>query len=104
MSGRRVVARCVQPLPPVCRAAGLWSKPRVTVFAFAYSGEEEAFRTELRAWLAAHLPAEPVPDGEEERHRFLRAWQRSLAASHWVGIHWPHEYGGRGATLKEQII
>ena len=76
----------------------------MTVFAFAYSGEEEAFRTELRGWLAAHLPAEPVPDADEERHRFLRAWQRSLAAGRWVGIHWPREYGGRGATLKEQII
>jgi len=74
------------------------------VFAFAYSGEEEAFRTELRAWLAAHLPSEPVPVADEERHRFLRAWQRSLAAGRWVGIHWPREYGGRGATLKEQVI
>jgi len=67
-------------------------------------GEAEAFRTELRAWLAAHLPSEPVPAADEERHRFLRAWQRSLAAGRWVGIHWPREYGGRGATLKEQVI
>src|SRR2546425_11827027 len=65
MSGRRVVACGTRRLPPVCRAAEVWSKPCVTVFAFAYSGEEEAFRTELRAWLAAHLPAEPVPDAEE---------------------------------------
>ena len=67
-------------------------------------GEGEAFRTELRAWLAAHLPSEPVPDAEADRHRFLRAWQRSLAAGDWVGIHWPREYGGRAATLQEQII
>ncbi len=74
------------------------------VFAFAYSGEEEAFRSELSAWLGAHLPSEPVPAAEEERHRFQRTWQRSLAVGRWVGIHWPREYGGRGATLKEQII
>ena len=66
--------------------------------------EEETFRTELRAWLAAHLPSEPVPDAEKDRHRFLRAWQRTLADGGWVGIHWPREYGGRAATLEEQII
>ena len=66
--------------------------------------EEETFRTELRAWLAAHVPSEPVPDGEKDRHRFLRAWQRTLADGGWVGIHWPREYGGRAATLEEQII
>ena len=67
-------------------------------------GEEEAFRRELRAWLAAHLPSEPVPDAEQDRHRFLRDWQRALAAERWVGIHWPREYGGRAATLREQIV
>src|SRR5438552_2099758 len=43
MSGHRVVARCVQPLPPVCRADDVWSKPRMAVFAFAYSGAEEVW-------------------------------------------------------------
>src|SRR5262249_27502786 len=96
--GGRVVARRTRPLPLVCRVVGVWSKPPGT------GGEEETFRSELRAWLAAHLPAEPVPDAEQERHRFLRAWQRALAADRWVGIHWPCEYGGRAATLPEQII
>ena len=72
--------------------------------AFAHSGEDEAFRSELCAWLAAHLPAEAVPEAEAERHRFLRAWQRTLAAGGWVGVHWPREHGGRAASLQEQII
>ena len=72
--------------------------------AFAHSGEDEAFRSELCTWLAAHLPAEAVPEAEAERHRFLRAWQRTLAAGRWVGVHWPREHGGRAASLQEQII
>jgi len=76
------------------------------MFDLTFTAEEEAFRTELRAWLAAHRPAGAAPqtDDEEERRRVQRAWQRQLAAGGWVGIQWPREYGGRAASLKEQII
>ncbi len=68
------------------------------------SAEAWALRTELRAWLAAHLPRDPrLPDDEEARGGFQRAWQRELAAGGWVGIQWPREHGGRGATLNDQI-
>jgi alkylation response protein AidB-like acyl-CoA dehydrogenase len=33
----------------------------------------------------------------------LRAWQAKLAAARWVGITWPTEFGGRGASIPEQI-
>jgi alkylation response protein AidB-like acyl-CoA dehydrogenase len=74
------------------------------MFALRYSAEDEAFRAELRAWLAAHVPAGPVPDDEEERRAFQRAWQHELAAGGWVGVQWPREYGGRAATLVQQIV
>jgi alkylation response protein AidB-like acyl-CoA dehydrogenase len=75
------------------------------VFELSYTPAEEAFRSELRAWLAAHLPApRPLPEDEEERRRVQRAWQRELAAGGWIGIQWPREHGGRAAGLKEQII
>jgi len=74
------------------------------VFAIGYSAAAEAFRAELRAWLAAHLPREPVPAEEEARRRFQRAWQRELAAGRWVGVQWPREWGGRGATLEQQVV
>jgi len=74
------------------------------MFGLRYTPAEEAFRRELRDWLAAHLPRTSPPDDEEERRAFQRAWQRELAAAGWVGIQWPREYGGRGASLKEQII
>ncbi len=68
----------------------------------------EAFRRELRGWLAANMPddlrAERVATLDEtERVRRLRAWQARLAADRWVGITWPMEYGGRGASIPEQI-
>src|SRR5689334_15868870 len=74
------------------------------MFAQSYTPAEEAFRAELRAWLAANLPAEPVPDDEDARRDFQRAWQRTLAAAGYVGIQWPKEHGGRGASLNEQVI
>jgi alkylation response protein AidB-like acyl-CoA dehydrogenase len=33
----------------------------------------------------------------------LRGWQRALAADRWVAITWPREFGGRGASIAEQI-
>ncbi len=67
-----------------------------------------AFRAELRAWLAANVPADLRPEAaarlpEAERVRRLRAWQRTLAEARWVGITWPREYGGRDAGIPEQV-
>lgn len=66
------------------------------------------FRRELRAWLAAHLRPEwrrealnQRPEGE--RIAALRAWQATLARDRWVAITWPQEFGGRGASIAEQI-
>ena len=74
------------------------------MFELSYTPAEEAFRAELRAWLTKNLPADPLPEDEDERREYQRAWQRKLAAARYVGIQWPKEHGGRGATLKEQII
>src|SRR5260370_23906097 len=43
-----------------------------------------------------------APDRETFERR--RAWQRRMFAAGWVGISWPKAYGGRGATLMEQVI
>jgi alkylation response protein AidB-like acyl-CoA dehydrogenase len=67
------------------------------------SPSEQAFRDELRAWLAEHNPG-PAPPGEDAGFEFRRAWQRTLFRDGWAGVHWPREYGGRGATLMEQAI
>ncbi|MEW6296256.1 MAG: acyl-CoA dehydrogenase [Thermodesulfobacteriota bacterium] len=76
---------------------------------FDYTPQEEAFRQELRAWLAANRPEGYDPDTFEELDQDTRfavqlRWQKKLFAAGWVGIHWPKEYGGRGATVVEQAI
>jgi alkylation response protein AidB-like acyl-CoA dehydrogenase len=67
------------------------------------SPSEEAFRDELRAWLAANNPGRE-PAGDEAAFEFRRDWQRRLHGAGWAGVSWPEEYGGRGATLVEQAI
>ncbi|WP_330231496.1 acyl-CoA dehydrogenase family protein [Nocardia sp. NBC_00508] len=61
---------------------------------------EAAFRSELRTWLARNAPAEKDCVTFEQQHE----WQRVLAAAGWVGVAWPVEHGGRGASLIEQAI
>jgi alkylation response protein AidB-like acyl-CoA dehydrogenase len=67
-----------------------------------------AFRSELRSWLKNNLDPDlradrvaQLPDGE--RVAVLRRWQARLAADRWVAITWPRAYGGRDATIAEQI-
>jgi alkylation response protein AidB-like acyl-CoA dehydrogenase len=58
-------------------------------------------RDELRSWLRDHPPPDVEVAATVEDADALRAWQRTLASGRWVGIHWPVEYGGRGATLAQ---
>jgi alkylation response protein AidB-like acyl-CoA dehydrogenase len=72
------------------------------------STPELKFRDEFRAWLKANVPADWEKRRNEEemqaKFEFLRAWQKKMYDAGWVGIAWPKEYGGRGATLMEQVI
>lgn len=66
---------------------------------------ELRIRDEMRAFLADHLPApEEIPSEFEARVAFLRGWQRKLYEAGLVNLTWPAEYGGRGASLMEQIV
>lgn len=77
---------------------------------FSFTPAQEAFRQELRSWLAAHVPASAKelrhlqPQAEAEDLAFLRSWQRRVHEGGWTGISWPKEYGGRGASLVERMI
>ena len=76
---------------------------------FKFSSEDEAFRQEFRSWLEHHIPRDwrddelHDPDTLEEFER-RRAWHRRLYDGGWMCIHWPQEYGGRGASLIQQVI
>jgi alkylation response protein AidB-like acyl-CoA dehydrogenase len=70
-----------------------------------FNEREIAFRDELRAWLADNWdPSAPEPEGDDEHYAWRRDWQRRLADGGWASVHWPVEYGGRGATLTESAI
>jgi alkylation response protein AidB-like acyl-CoA dehydrogenase len=77
---------------------------------FYYSPEDEAFRPGLRMWLEANAPKDEahtddpfMEDSADEWQHRLR-WHRKMHAAGWVGISWPKEYGGRGATLTQSLI
>ena len=73
--------------------------------------EDHAFRSEVRAWLAAHVAGEFAafggrggPGDEDTGLELRRAWERELAAGGWTCVGWPAEHGGRGATVAQQVI
>src|SRR5713101_1288219 len=80
---------------------------------FNFSKEDEAFRKEFRKWLKENLPKThrksdftiEFMSGEEgdEWERRLE-WHKKVYAGGWVAPHWPKEYGGRGASLTQQLI
>jgi alkylation response protein AidB-like acyl-CoA dehydrogenase len=76
---------------------------------FSYPPEAEAFRRQVRDWLAANLEArfrrvEGGYTSGAERVELLRAWNRRLADAGYAAIHWPREYGGRDAGVIEQVV
>ena len=62
------------------------------------------FREELHSWLQEHTPPDVEVAATLEDAELLRKWQRTLQSGRWVGIHWPEEYGGRGASLAQVAI
>ncbi|MFE9443147.1 acyl-CoA dehydrogenase family protein [Streptomyces sp. NPDC006602] len=62
---------------------------------FEFGGEDEAFRAEVREWLAAHIGS------VEDR----RAWERTLGKAGWIGLGWAEGgYGNRTAGLTQQVV
>jgi alkylation response protein AidB-like acyl-CoA dehydrogenase len=76
----------------------------------ATAGDEE-FRAEVRGWLRANLGGEFAatvgtggPGREHEAHELRAAWERRLGSGRWIGLGWPVAQGGRGASLRQQVI
>jgi alkylation response protein AidB-like acyl-CoA dehydrogenase len=70
----------------------------------SFTREEQTFAEEVRAWLDANLELPPPFHSLDGEIEWGRAWQAKLAAARWVGIHWPAEYGGRGASPVQVAI
>ena len=72
-----------------------------------YSQADEKFRKDLRAWLAEAVPAHGAPPDKSDwsgRRAADTAWQRKLFEAGYAGINWPKAYGGRDASLTEQLV
>jgi len=66
---------------------------------------EAEFRAETRAWLHAHVPAEPLPSLETEAgFAAHREWERTLGRDRLAAVSWPEEYGGRGVTPLQWLV
>lgn len=73
--------------------------------------DDEAFRAVVREWLGAHVVGEFAelkgrggPGDEEVGFDIRVAWEQLLGQAGWIGLGWPVEHGGRGASVSQQII
>jgi len=77
--------------------------------------QEAAFRAEARKWIEANAPKEleeeltKAPLGRIRLEKLdiievAKAWQKKKSEGGWVCLHWPKEYGGRGASPIEKVI
>jgi alkylation response protein AidB-like acyl-CoA dehydrogenase len=82
---------------------------------FDDTAQEAAFRAQARAWIDANAPKEleaeltkPSVGRITLKHHDIiavaKAWQKKKAAAGWACLHWPKDYGGRGATPIERVI
>jgi alkylation response protein AidB-like acyl-CoA dehydrogenase len=64
-----------------------------------------AFRAEVREWLAAHVPATPLPSVDSaEGDVAHREWERLLTEARLSAVSWPVEYGGRDAPPLHWLV
>lgn len=75
------------------------------------SDDLERFRADVAAWLAAHVVGEYAelkgrggPGDEDVGFDVRVAWEQELGKAGWIGLGWPEEFGGRGASLDQQIV
>jgi len=76
---------------------------------FRFSPTEEQFRQEVKTWLEANVPTDFRAGADEdlvphERWERQKTWHKKLYAEGWIGLWWPKEYGGHGASVIEQAI
>ena len=70
-----------------------------------YSPKQKAFRQEVRHWLAANLPSEPLASYDtREGFEQHRQWEAKLFDSRFSMVMWPTALGGRGCDLIEWLI
>ncbi|KZL15205.1 MULTISPECIES: acyl-CoA dehydrogenase family protein [unclassified Pseudovibrio] len=71
-----------------------------------YTQEQIEFRHEVRQWMSANVPKQPLPsfDGSHVGFEAHREWEKKLHAGGWSAVSWPEKYGGRGLDLLRWLI
>lgn len=76
-----------------------------------FNAADEQFRAEVADWLQANLRGEFAAirgrGGPGDEHHFVaerKVWEQRLAEGGWTCIGWPTAWGGRGATIEQQVI
>src|SRR6201982_2159749 len=82
---------------------------------FDATPQEAAFRTEARKWIDANAPKELEAELSKsslgrirlQKHDIVdvaKRWQKRKSDAGWACLHWPKDYGGRGASPVERVI
>ena len=72
-----------------------------------YSPEEQEFRSEVRSFIAAKLPADirdKVKTGQRGGKEDIVRWQKILHEKGWGASSWPEQYGGPGWNAVQRHI
>ncbi len=72
-----------------------------------FSAAERAFRADIRAWLASHLPGDlsaKVRAAQRLTRDDLQRWARILGAQGWLGAGWPVAFGGPGWSAVQRHL
>src|SRR3569833_825454 len=90
-----------------CRLASGASADREDEMNLEFTPEEEAFREEVRSFIAHNYPPELRDlqnSGELIARRAHFAWHKILAKKGWAAPSWPIEYGRTGWTPTQRYI
>ena len=77
----------------------------------SFSAADEQFREEIAGWLRDNLCGEfeeiRFRGGPGDEHMYVeerKAWEARMHRGGWTCIGWPREYGGRAASIEQQVI
>ena len=73
----------------------------------SFTSEQQAFRQEVREWIAGAMPPPMKRDAENGAafdQQATMEWHRILHAKGWIAPAWPAEYGGTGWDVAQRFI
>jgi alkylation response protein AidB-like acyl-CoA dehydrogenase len=85
---------------PTGEVADVLAEAGTTLPSFALGERAEQFRAEVREFFAAHATIDEFGRSTYDENQVIAA----IAERGWLGFGWAPEYGGRSASLAEQVV